>query len=684
MQSPTKTEFTGIIRPAYGAKTVLKEKFVEIYESFFKGNDPSAGQPNFWSELFLLKVNVVYLLKCLSDISQDQLLAIKNNISKLFLKSIETMKEENVQRKINAIDTLCALLQGIFSKKFNNFSFEVINLLTGLNNADTVFPKFVDAIKCLMNDGETAQVKYDALRLTIVVVCGNSNINQNSLNGYFMKDDIFDPLINIMLAPETSHVAYEAIMLLDILANYNKHESKNPYLIKLINLKNEAVFEKIMNVLATTCVNCRSKYIDIQDDDEANKYFVSSLASYVGSILSWTGNGTKKHSNVSDPELAFVRLPSANVSIILVFYDLLNNNKRFVDHLAKSIVKFPISAESKVNGRDSTTIATENGKESIEMVRDGPYFCEFLSISSYILQHNRTNRTASYANVILLILVILVEDSTFNKVICEDERRFIVRLCRQRPPLLQNAKFPRPLVGIILDVVIGFINHNLRRKLQTDLYSMSLGVIHRIMSYLKKNCVRLPYHWSEIWQSLIGLLKFILSNIEYFQQDRDSVNEVLLSAINIINLSVTFGDSFFPDPISYDNLFYEIIRAKETFDGLSSIVNKTNFTKLGSPTKSAFQKPMSSSQFDVLSNINTICTHFSLKIEGWKLTNRVKSITPEQVAIINANYDTLELVTPEKLDHYTPYNEIPYHVPLLRQVLRVIVEDFKRREVLLD
>ncbi|CAI2167123.1 6512_t:CDS:10 [Funneliformis geosporum] len=680
MQSPTSTEFNGIIRPAYGTKTVLKEKFVEIYESFFKGNDPSAGQPNFWSELFLLKVNVVYLSKCLSEISQDQLLAIKNNISKLFLKSIETMKEESVQRKINAIDTLCALLQGIFSKRFNNFCFEIITLLTGLNNADTVFPQFVDTIKCLMNDGETAEVKYEALRLAIVVVCGNSNINQNSLNGYFMKDDIFDPLIKIILAPETSHVAYEAIMLLDILANYNKHESKNPYLIKLINIKNEAVFEKIMNVLATTCVKCRSKYIAIQDDDEANKYFVSSLATYVGSILSWTGNGTKKLSNVSDPELAFVRLPSANISILLVFYDLVNNNKRFVDHLAKSIIKFPISAESKVNERDSTTITS-----SIEIIRDGPYFCDFLSISSYLLQHNRTNRTASYANIILLILVILVEDSTFNKVICEDERRFVVRLCRQRPPLLQNAKFPRPLVGVILDVVIGFINHNLRRKLQTDLYSMALGVIHRIMSFLKKNCVRLPYHWSEIWQSLIGLLKFILSNIEHFQQDRDSVNEVLLSAINIINLSVTFGDDFFPDPISYDNLFYEIIRAKETFDGLSSIVNKTNFTKPGSPAKSAFQKTASSSQFDVLSNINTICTHFSLKIEGWKLANRVKSITPEQVySIINANYDTLKLNTPEKLDHYTPYNEIPYHVPLLRQVLRVIVEDFKRREVLIE
>ena len=31
-------------------------------------------------------------------------------------------------------------LQGIFSKRFNNFSFEVINLLTGLDKANDVFP----------------------------------------------------------------------------------------------------------------------------------------------------------------------------------------------------------------------------------------------------------------------------------------------------------------------------------------------------------------------------------------------------------------------------------------------------------------------------------------------------------------------------------------------------------------
>ncbi|GET00373.1 UPF0668 protein C10orf76 homolog [Rhizophagus clarus] len=680
MQSPTKTGFTGIVRPAYGAKTMLKEKFVEIYESFFKGNDPSVGQPNFWSELFLLKVNATYLTKCLTEISQDKLLAIKNNIGKLFLKSIEAMKEENTQRKINAMETLCVLLQGIFSKRFNNFSFEVINLLTGLNNADKVFPQLVDAIKYLMKHGET-NVQHEALRLAIVIVCGNTNINQNSLNEYFIKNDIFDSLIEIIVSPKTSHMAYEAIMLLDILANYNKHESRNPYLTKLIDIKYEVVFEKIMNVLSSTCIKCQSQYIEIQEDDESNKYLISTVVSYVGSILPWYGSGTKQHSNVSDPELAFVRLPSANIAILLAFYDMVNNNKRFVDYITKSIARFSIPSRPQFN--DNPTTETENNIKSTETGRDGPYFCDFLSLSSYLLQHNRTNRTASYANLILLTLVILSEDASFNEVICENERQFAVRLCRQRPPLLQNAKFPRPIVGVILDIVIGFINHNLRRKLQTDLYSMALGIIHRTLSYLKKNRVRLPYHWAELWHSLIGLLKFILSNIEHFQQDRASVNEVLLSAINIINLSITCGDTFFPDPFSYDNFFYEIVRAKETFEGLNRIVNKTNFIKPESPTKSTFQKPASpSSQFDVLSNINTICNHFHLKIEAWKLNNRARTITPEQVySIISTNYDTLELVTPEKLDHYTPYSEIRHHGPLLRQVLRVIVEDFKKRDI---
>ncbi|CAG8673498.1 16451_t:CDS:10, partial [Acaulospora colombiana] len=347
MQSPTKTEFTSkATKPAHGSKPVFKEKFVEIYEKFFKGNDPSTESPNFWSELFLLRVNSAYLTKLIAETSQEKLLTIKNNISKIFLKSIEALKEENSKRRMNAIETLCVLLQGIFDKRFNNFSFEVINLLTGLNNADIIFPKLVDGIYSLMKDGESVEIKCEALRLAIVVVCGNNNINQNSINEYFMKNEIFDPLLKMIITPEVSHVAYDAIMLLGILVNYNKHESKNPYLSKISEIRDELIFQKIMKTIAVTCLKCRNEYIDIQDDDETNKYTVTSVLSYVGVLLPWGGNGSaRRKTGDLDPELSFGQLPSTDVAILLIFYDLVNNNKKFVAHIAKSITERGLNVE---------------------------------------------------------------------------------------------------------------------------------------------------------------------------------------------------------------------------------------------------------------------------------------------------------------------------------------------------
>ncbi|CAG8599254.1 9681_t:CDS:10 [Acaulospora morrowiae] len=567
---------------------------------------------------------------------------------------------------MNAIETLCVLLQGIFDKRFNNFSFEVINLLTGLSNADIVFPKLIDGIYSLMNEGESVEIKCEALRLAIVTVCGNSNINQNSINEYFMKNEIFEPLSKIIMLPETSHVAFDGIMLLGILANYNKHESKNPYLLKISEIRDEAFLQKIMETVASICLRCRSQYIDIQDDDETHKYSVNSVLSYVGTFLPWGGNGdnTRKKINDPDPELSFGRLPPADIAILLILYDLVNNNRRFVAHLAKSITE----NDNKSNDQTSSD-------------NDGVPVIDFLSFSSYLLQHNRSVRTAGYSKITLLILTILLEDEMFNENICDERKIYCVRLCRQRAPILASIKTPCPLACTILDISIGFINHNMKKRLATDLFSLALRIIYRILCHLKKSRIRLNYHWTELWNSLTGLLKFILSNNDYFNQDRSSINEVLISAINILNICITFGDSFLPDPAAYDNLFYEIVRTDEVFKNLHEILyDQDSNENLENSKKSASQKSFASSDPDILTNIITVCEHFHLKIEAWKLSNNVKFLLPEQVlAIINKNYESLELSTFEKVDLYVRYSENPYYVSFLRHVLRVIVEDFKSK-----
>lgn len=41
--------------------------------------------------------------------------------------------------------------------------------------------------------------------------------------------------------------------------------------------------------------------------------------------------------------------------------------------------------------------------------------------------------------------------------------------------------------------------------------------------------------------------------------------------VNIFNLFITYGDTFLPNPSSYDELYYELIRMHQVFDNLYSM-----------------------------------------------------------------------------------------------------------------
>lgn len=49
------------------------------------------------------------------------------------------------------------------------------------------------------------------------------------------------------------------------------------------------------------------------------------------------------------------------------------------------------------------------------------------------------------------------------------------------------------------------------------------------------------------------------------------------------------------------------------------------------------------------------------------------------LGIINENYNTLELVPMEKLDQFTPYNEIPGEMGYFCQLLRTCVIDYSSK-----
>lgn len=95
----------------------------------------------------------------------------------------------------------------------------------------------------------------------------------------------------------------------------------------------------------------------------------------------------------------------------------------------------------------------------------------FLSFSSYLIQNAyRSVRSSIYSCLCLLILQICLEDQTTAKMICGDEHKIPVRLCRQRTPLLPAVKGDRVPATVILDLVMSGLSHNLRIKLDVEFY----------------------------------------------------------------------------------------------------------------------------------------------------------------------------------------------------------------------
>ena len=100
-----------------------------------------------------------------------------------------------------------------------------------------------------------------------------------------------------------------------------------------------------------------------------------------------------------------------------------------------------------------------------------PAIDNFVSFASYLFQNSyRSARAASYSCLILIILTILVEDQSVAKSLGNTEQLANVRLCRQRQPLLPVVRNNRPRILIVLDVLIDGINHNLRKRLDVELY----------------------------------------------------------------------------------------------------------------------------------------------------------------------------------------------------------------------
>jgi hypothetical protein len=214
------------------------------------------------------------------------------------------------------------------------------------------------------------------------------------------------------------------------------------------------------------------------------------------------------------------------------------------------------------------------------------------------------------------------------------------------------------LVASILDVMVDGMNHNLRKRLDVDMYILSVGIILRLISHLSRSRTRLNYHWSELFRSLLTLVRFLTT----YTTDLKSltrIDDLLDDLVGVIALSLSAGEAFLPTPAAYDDLFYKLV---ETGEVLTKF--RDNYELADRPTSS-------------IDTLISVSTHYKQLLADGANNKRGKNLTSAQVAgVIKQGYETLSIQAKEGLDSWPKYREADKR-SFLKKMARATVGDVK-------
>ncbi|KAI5741050.1 hypothetical protein M8J76_009879 [Diaphorina citri] len=186
----------------------------------------------------------------------------------------------------------------------------------------------------------------------------------------------------------------------------------------------------------------------------------------------------------------------------------------------------------------------------------------------------------------------------------------------------------KTLVAVLIDLITEFLMSHMSKVFPIELYTLAVGIIHRILCYQKSYRV-----------------------------------------INIFNLFITYGDTFLPSPSCYDELYYEIIRVHVIFDTLYSMAFKH------STIDSSF-KHSALLLTNSLINVRAIINHLAPKIDAWLAKQALSTPSEDQILeIVRANYDSLTLKLQDNLDQFERYSENPKHISFFTYMVRNVVTD---------
>ncbi|EMR08894.1 hypothetical protein PNEG_02677 [Pneumocystis murina B123] len=515
-------------------KRNFQPKILAQYERIFNKTSDEILEDQFFKDLYILRSDLRELESILEELSPDDLLKLQNNIRNLFKKGVLIMKDMDPLRIENALDTLKVFLRIILQKKYNNFTSDVVHIISGLDNIDKIFMDFVISLETLIQKETSVILRTKALSLSLCTVCHGFNSN---IISYFQYRDFFPSIIKYITDPSTFSTAFLAFLFLGVLANNKKFESQNLYQTRLSDFVDNNAMQLIIDIISRICIECKNEYIYLQNNESDNIWNITNLLTYFNDIF-FTSNNHKSASldtTIILSENGFSKLPSCKAAILLPIYDFINVNKAFCYIF--------ITFKSPTNNSET----------------ESP-FSQFISFTSYLLEYQSQSLRASYyARLALLIIHILIDDDGCFDSLVNDANSSIVYLCRQKHPFLPLIKTKRILLLAIFDALISSLDHNLKRNLDIEKYILQIRILLNIISSLEKRKCRLEYHWQEVWKFFMHFIMFLLANSEILKQN-SHIEELVLISFNFISLCITRGENFLLEFKDFEDLIYKLVQ----------------------------------------------------------------------------------------------------------------------------
>lgn len=500
----------------------------------------------------------------------------------------------------------------------------------------------------MIRSGESVEVRQKAIEVAIALTAG---AYQTSLVSYFTHRDLFPCLMKYIQDVDTPTRVFEPFLLVGLLANYNKFEFRNPYRSRLEDFVDDLAIKKVVRGLGAVCSRSRDKYVAIQEDIEEG-WTLSSTLKYIGLAALAPSRSSTPNPHAEDTKDLFAALPETDASILLSTYDFINANKLFCFNLITS---------------------------TPEPKHESP-FSAFLSLTSYILHHaHRSPRATLYGLLNLTTLRILIEDQSLCTKIFDPALSTPVRLCRQRPPFLPTpTPASRPLAASIMDIAIDTINHNLRRRLPIALYTSTLNILHRLLSYLISTRSRLPYHWPLLWQTLLSLLRFLTTYHESLTSDPD-ISSLVDVFLKTLSLAVGAGDAFLPTTADYDDLFYKLVESAYLLSRFKTAFcthpSSTSTTGLNNHTATSTPSPTA-----MINTLISTSSHFELLLQQSQRSsgNTNKNLSAKEVLrVIRSGVETLPVLDLAGVEKWIRWREVE-EKGMVKRVGRCAVEDARR------